>query len=158
MIMFKNGKRNLEYPDSGSRKADGLAIWVLKHTQPQQAQAEGDSGAAKVEGVNPMLKVEEKMAVAADPARVDVPPPITLEEREEDVLMQTVVELEPHNVWSVLMPAVYQLVPGSMIGKMQCFLELSRCPRLASPKSIRSLSSETLVQHALPALDGLGRL
>ena len=31
-----------------------------------------------------MLKVEEKMAVAADPARVDVPPPITLEEREED--------------------------------------------------------------------------
>ena len=76
-----------------------------------------------------MLKVEEKIAVAADPARVDVPPPITLEEREEDVLMQTVVELEPHNVWSVLMPAVYQLVPGSMIGKMQCFLELSRCPR-----------------------------
>ena len=70
-----------------------------------------------------MLKVEEKMAVAADPARVDVPPPITLEEREEDVLMQTVVELEPHNVWSVLMPAVYQLVPGSMIGEMQCFLE-----------------------------------
>ena len=82
-----------------------------------------------------MLDVEKKMAVAADPARVDVPPPITLEEREEDVLMQTVVELEPHNVWSVLMPAVYQLVPGSMIGKMQCFLELSLSALLLALKA-----------------------
>jgi hypothetical protein len=65
-----------------------------------------------------MLTVAEKMKVAVDPARPDVVPPILLEEHEEDVLLETIVELEDHNVWAVLMPAVYQLVPGSMIAKL----------------------------------------
>lgn len=65
-----------------------------------------------------MLQVEKKMRAAADPTRLDVPAPIRLEEHEEQVLLETIVESEDHNVWAVLMPAVYQLVPGSMIAKL----------------------------------------
>eukprot|EP00937_MAST-01D_sp_MAST-1D-sp2_P002305 g2305.t1 len=64
------------------------------------------------------LKVEKKIEVAADPARPDVPAPIVLDQDEENVLVEAIVGAAPHNIWSVLMPAVYQLVPGSMIAKM----------------------------------------
>lgn len=36
----------------------------------------------------------------------------------QHVLLETIVESEDANVWAVLMPAVYQLVPGSMIAKL----------------------------------------
>mmetsp|Transcript_59870 Transcript_59870/g.134478 ORF Transcript_59870/g.134478 Transcript_59870/m.134478 type:complete len:632 (-) Transcript_59870:122-2017(-) len=42
---------------------------------------------------------------------------IRLENHEEELLLDTVVNAESMNVWSMLMPAVYQLVPGSMIAK-----------------------------------------
>ena len=43
---------------------------------------------------------------------------IKLNPEEEDLLLDTVVYAESMNIWAMLMPAVYQLVPGSMIAKM----------------------------------------
>ncbi|CAJ1446158.1 unnamed protein product [Effrenium voratum] len=43
---------------------------------------------------------------------------IKLGPEEEDLLLDTVVYAESMNIWAMLMPAVYQLVPGSMIAKM----------------------------------------
>jgi len=43
---------------------------------------------------------------------------IKLEGHEEDLLLDTIVYAESMNIWAMLMPAVYQLVPGSMIAKM----------------------------------------
>jgi hypothetical protein len=43
---------------------------------------------------------------------------IRLSKEEERILNQAVVASEPLNVWSLLMPTVYQLVPGSLIAKM----------------------------------------
>eukprot|EP00526_Cylindrotheca_closterium_P007251 CAMPEP_0113658378 /NCGR_PEP_ID=MMETSP0017_2-20120614/31678_1 /TAXON_ID=2856 /ORGANISM="Cylindrotheca closterium" /LENGTH=689 /DNA_ID=CAMNT_0000572629 /DNA_START=68 /DNA_END=2137 /DNA_ORIENTATION=+ /assembly_acc=CAM_ASM_000147 len=43
---------------------------------------------------------------------------IRLTEEEERLLKQAVVSAEPLNVWSLLMPTVYQLVPGSLIARM----------------------------------------
>ena len=43
---------------------------------------------------------------------------IILTREEEIALVEAIVEAEDLNVWSVLMPAVYQLVPGSMIAKL----------------------------------------
>lgn len=43
---------------------------------------------------------------------------IKLEPHEEDLLLDTIVYAESMNIWSMLMPAVYQLVPGSMIARM----------------------------------------
>jgi len=42
---------------------------------------------------------------------------ITLEKEEERVLTQAIINAEPLNVWALLMPTVYQLVPGSLIAK-----------------------------------------
>ena len=30
MILFKDGKKHMDYPMDGSRKGDGIAIWMLK--------------------------------------------------------------------------------------------------------------------------------
>ena len=43
---------------------------------------------------------------------------IRLERHEEDLLLDTIVYAESMNIWAMLMPAVYQLVPGSMIARM----------------------------------------
>jgi hypothetical protein len=43
---------------------------------------------------------------------------ITFEEAEHDILLETVVSSQDTDMWSVLMPAVYMLVPGSMIAKL----------------------------------------
>lgn len=43
---------------------------------------------------------------------------LKLSEKEEFVLTESIVQAEHINVWSVLMPAVYQLVPGSLIAKV----------------------------------------
>ena len=42
---------------------------------------------------------------------------IKLQAHEEALLLDTVVNAESMNIWSMLMPAVYQLVPGSMIAR-----------------------------------------
>merc|ERR1711907_452303 len=43
---------------------------------------------------------------------------IWLTEHEEQAFIETLVNSEHNNIWSVLMPAVYMLVPGSMIAKL----------------------------------------
>lgn len=43
---------------------------------------------------------------------------ITLTANEEKVLLGAVVDAEPLNIWALLMPTVYQLVPGSLIAKL----------------------------------------
>lgn len=43
---------------------------------------------------------------------------IELTEEEEDILFEVIVDAEGLNIWSVLMPTVYQLVPGSVIARM----------------------------------------
>lgn len=43
---------------------------------------------------------------------------IRLSSEEERLLKQAVISAEPINVWSLLMPTVYQLVPGSLIARL----------------------------------------
>lgn len=43
---------------------------------------------------------------------------VVLEGAEEMVLIEAIVGAQDLNVWAMLMPAVYQLVPGSMIAKL----------------------------------------
>merc|ERR1712165_418410 len=37
---------------------------------------------------------------------------------EENLVLETIVGNQDLNVWSILMPALYQLVPGSIIAKL----------------------------------------
>ena len=43
---------------------------------------------------------------------------IVLKPEEEAVLVEAIVDAENLNIWALLMPAVYQLVPGSLIAKL----------------------------------------
>eukprot|EP00546_Thalassionema_frauenfeldii_P010529 CAMPEP_0178916474 /NCGR_PEP_ID=MMETSP0786-20121207/12664_1 /TAXON_ID=186022 /ORGANISM="Thalassionema frauenfeldii, Strain CCMP 1798" /LENGTH=652 /DNA_ID=CAMNT_0020589823 /DNA_START=49 /DNA_END=2007 /DNA_ORIENTATION=+ len=43
---------------------------------------------------------------------------ITLEPKEEALMREAIISSEPVSTWSILMPAVYQLVPGSMIANL----------------------------------------
>jgi len=43
---------------------------------------------------------------------------IVLQPQEEAVLVEAIIEAEGLNIWAILMPAVYQLVPGSLIAKL----------------------------------------
>lgn len=43
---------------------------------------------------------------------------IKLEPEEENLILETIVGSQDMNIWSILMPALYQLVPGSMIAKL----------------------------------------
>ena len=53
----------------------------------------------------------------ADPNCLDVEA-IQLTAQEEHALVGTIVDEENWNIWALLMPTVYQLVPGSMIAKL----------------------------------------
>jgi hypothetical protein len=43
---------------------------------------------------------------------------VELTEEEEDLTVSIIIDAQDHNIWAVLMPAVYQLVPGSIIARM----------------------------------------
>ncbi len=43
---------------------------------------------------------------------------IKLDAAEENLIIETIVGSQDMNIWSILMPALYQLVPGSMIAKL----------------------------------------
>eukprot|EP00566_Odontella_aurita_P008558 CAMPEP_0113579078 /NCGR_PEP_ID=MMETSP0015_2-20120614/29868_1 /TAXON_ID=2838 /ORGANISM="Odontella" /LENGTH=673 /DNA_ID=CAMNT_0000483017 /DNA_START=79 /DNA_END=2100 /DNA_ORIENTATION=- /assembly_acc=CAM_ASM_000160 len=43
---------------------------------------------------------------------------IHLNKEEENLLLDTIVNAESMNIWAMLMPTVYQLVPGSVIAKL----------------------------------------
>ncbi len=42
---------------------------------------------------------------------------IDLQREDEDLFLDTIVGAQDINTWSIMMPAVYQLVPGSVISK-----------------------------------------
>jgi len=58
-----------------------------------------------------------RLQEVADPSCVDKHSTV-LGKHEEQVLLRAIVEEEAWNIWALLMPAVYQLVPGSMIAKL----------------------------------------
>jgi len=61
----------------------------------------------------------DAMDEADDWSKIDAASPsIVLEKEEEQVLVETLVSAEDPNIWALLMPAAYMLVPGSMIAKM----------------------------------------
>jgi len=43
---------------------------------------------------------------------------IILNEKEHNILVDTIIGTQDMNIWSIMMPALYQLVPGSMIAKL----------------------------------------
>ena len=43
---------------------------------------------------------------------------IKLDDKEENLVLEVIVGAADMNIWSILMPALYQLVPGSMIAKL----------------------------------------
>jgi len=43
---------------------------------------------------------------------------IELTDQEEKLTVSIIIDAQDHNIWAVLMPAVYQLVPGSIIARM----------------------------------------
>jgi len=67
-----------------------------------------------------MFDLEKKLKVAQRELknpnhprdRIEFPP------EEEDVIIDAMVATQDINMWSILMPAVYQLVPGSIIAKL----------------------------------------
>jgi hypothetical protein len=66
------------------------------------------------------LRLEKKLQQQAKELR-DVQHPrtqIDLDPDEEHLLVQCIVSAESLNIWSILMPALYQLVPGSMIARL----------------------------------------
>jgi hypothetical protein len=60
------------------------------------------------------LKQQSEELGDVNHARTD----IKLTQDEEDVLLEAVVGAEDLNIWALLMPTVYQLVPGSLIAKL----------------------------------------
>ena len=48
---------------------------------------------------------------------------ITLDTNEENLILEVIVGAADMNIWSILMPALYQLVPGSMIAKLWVRIE-----------------------------------
>ena len=67
-----------------------------------------------------MLELEKKLYQQSKEVKDKDHPrsEIKLEPEEEDLLLDTIVYAESMNIWAMLMPAVYQLVPGSMIARM----------------------------------------
>ncbi|CAB9520779.1 expressed unknown protein [Seminavis robusta] len=66
------------------------------------------------------LKMEKKLYKDVQEFRDPQHPrqEIRLTAEEEAVLVEAIVEAEHLNIWALLMPAVYQLVPGSLIAKL----------------------------------------
>ena len=79
-------------------------------TQEEKARREVNGDAARRFGRTELENGETHL--------VRSQPSILLDEHEEKVLLRTMVEDGTWNIWALLMPAVYQLVPGSMIAKL----------------------------------------
>lgn len=50
--------------------------------------------------------------------KLDEEETIMLGQMEEQLLVDSIIDAESSNIWAILMPAVYMLVPGSMIAKL----------------------------------------
>lgn len=70
---------------------------------------------SEIEKLDLEMKIKDQHAELNNPShpreRID------LEWRDEELFLETVVSSQDINIWSILMPAVYQLVPGSVIAK-----------------------------------------
>lgn len=64
---------------------------------------------------------------------------IRLSAEEERLLRQAVVSAEPLNIWALLMPTVYQLVPGSLIARLW-YNSIFPPPYLAETLSVTDLN------------------
>ena len=71
-----------------------------------------------------VLRAEaKKVAMARDlksfnKRKLDEEETIMLGQMEEELLVDSIIDAENSNIWAILMPAVYMLVPGSMIAKL----------------------------------------
>lgn len=69
-------------------------------------------------------RLKEKLGRKLNQARKKVCDPahnrkkVVLEPVEETLLIELLVDSQDLNIWSILMPALYQMVPGSMIAKL----------------------------------------
>merc|ERR1712232_1207221 len=61
-------------------------------------------------------KIEQQKDEVADP--MSERDTIDLTTEEENVLLEAIVFAEDMNIWSILMPTVYQMVPGGVIAKL----------------------------------------
>ncbi len=79
-------------------------------------------GCGKIFGC--VLKTEaKKVQMAKDlknfhKKQLDEEETIMLGQMEEELLVASIIDAENSNIWAILMPAVYMLVPGSMIAKL----------------------------------------
>ena len=66
------------------------------------------------------IRLEKKLRILSKELRDNSNPrhEIRLEKKDENILLETIVSGENQNIWSILMPALYQLVPGSLIAKL----------------------------------------
>ena len=71
---------------------------------------------SEVEKIELEKKLRIETAEVRDPGNSKTK--VELSKKEEDLLIDTIISAESINVWAMLMPAVYQLVPGSMIARL----------------------------------------
>lgn len=64
------------------------------------------------------IEMEKKLKQRREEVQRGNSTEIMLNEEEEDALVEALVGSQNLNIWAILMPAVYQLVPGSMIAKL----------------------------------------
>lgn len=71
---------------------------------------------ADVDAQNMSTKIQKQQTEIQDPHHERTQ--LELTPNEEHMVVGIVIDAQDHNIWAVLMPAVYQLVPGSMIAKL----------------------------------------
>jgi len=103
--------------DDGSEKsAVGNMIYKLVAGLTSFTNAIGMGRKADVAAQNMAEKVRSQSTELNDPNHARSA--IELTKEEEGMIVGILVDAQDHNIWAVLMPAVYQLVPGSMIAKL----------------------------------------
>lgn len=69
---------------------------------------------------------------------------ISIDTKEENLILETIVGSQAFNIWAILMPAVYQLVPGSIIARLW-FSSIFPPPENASNTDVSSVFSNLMV-------------
>lgn len=75
------------------------------------------SDVTKARMLEPKLKAFKTADVSADVVG-NITKKIELNEEEEAAFVETLVGSQTMNIWAMLMPAIYQLVPGAMVARM----------------------------------------
>ena len=74
---------------------------------------------------------------------------ITLSEDEERLLDEAIIAAEPTNIWSLLMPTVYQLVPGSLIARLWFNSIFPPSPDLLRVTDVNATETDLLYQSSI---------